>query len=225
MLDAPPTSNRCKRPSLTLKIAILGSRGIPANYGGTETVAEIMSPIFQQLGHTVTVYSPDEHPYTGATWRGIQLKRIFNRESKLGIWGTLIYDFLCLKDAVASEFDIILELGNVPCAIFFPFFRQRNSKLITNMDGLEWMRSKWPRPIQLWLRANQRLAAQCLNENRHPLHRLVDRLPTAGRVQQQHGSLLLAELERLGIGLLADVSDSVDRRDAPWFGRHRRCRR
>ena len=144
-----------------MRIAILGSRGIPANYGGTETVAEIMSPIFQQLGHAVTVYSPDEHPYTGATWRGIQLKRIFNQERKLGIWGTLIYDFLCLKDAVASEFDIILELGNVPCAIFFPFFHQRNSKLITNMDGLEWKRAKWNVVLQKFAKLTEALGARC----------------------------------------------------------------
>jgi len=46
-----------------MKIAILGTRGIPNNYGGPETNAELLSPIFLRLKHEVTVYSPDEHPY------------------------------------------------------------------------------------------------------------------------------------------------------------------
>ncbi len=126
-----------------MKIAILGTRGIPNNYGGPEANAEFLSPIFRRLGHDVTVYSPDEHPYAGSDWRGIRIRRIFNQESRLGIWGTLAYDYLCLRDAMRTDFDIVLELGNVPCALFFPLFRRRRARLVTNMDGLEWKRSKW----------------------------------------------------------------------------------
>lgn len=143
-----------------MKIAILGSRGIPNNYGGPERNAEMMAPIFIRLGHEVTVYSPDEHPYQGSEWQGIRIKHIFNRESRLGVWGTLAYDILCLRDALASDVDIILELGYVPCAIFYPLCRPRRARLITNMDGLEWKRSKWNVVLQRFARLTETLGAR-----------------------------------------------------------------
>jgi hypothetical protein len=54
-----------------MKIAILGTRGIPNNYGGPEANAEFMSPIFVRMGHEVTVYSPDEHPYKASATSSI----------------------------------------------------------------------------------------------------------------------------------------------------------
>lgn len=144
-----------------MKIAILGTRGIPNNYGGPETNAEMMSPIFTALGHEVTVYSPDEHPYQQGTWQGIRIRHIFNQESRFGIWGTLAYDFLCLRDALAGDFDIVLELGYVPVAIFYPLFFRRRAMLVTNMDGLEWKRSKWNRLLQRFARLTEMLGARC----------------------------------------------------------------
>jgi len=142
-----------------MKIAILGTRGIPNNYGGPEANAEFMSPIFLRMGHEVTVYSPDEHPYKESEWRGIRIRHMFNRESRLGIWGTLAYDYLCLRDALASDFDIILELGYVPVAIFFPVRRRGRAKLLTNMDGLEWKRSKWNFALRRFAELTERLGA------------------------------------------------------------------
>lgn len=143
-----------------MKIAILGTRGIPNNYGGPETNAEMMAPIFLRFGHEVTVYSPDEHPYAHGEWNGIRLKRVFNHESRLGIWGTLIYDYLCLRDACRADFDIILELGYVPCALFIPFRRKERARLVTNMDGLEWKRSKWNFILQRFAEFTEYLGAR-----------------------------------------------------------------
>lgn len=143
-----------------MKIAILGTRGIPNNYGGPEANAEFMSPIFRALGHEVTVYSPDEHPYQAGEWNGIRIKHVYNQESRFGIWGTLLYDFLCLRDAARSDYDIILELGYVPCAIFYPLFGRRRGKLVTNMDGLEWKRSKWNFILQKFAELTERLGAR-----------------------------------------------------------------
>ncbi len=126
-----------------MKIAILGTRGIPNNYGGFEQCAEKIGEHFVSKGHKVTVYNTDEHPFKGDEYRGIKIKRIFAKESKLKIWGTFIYDFLCLKDAVNSDFDIILNLGYVPSALFFGLKGKTKAKFITNMDGLEWKRAKW----------------------------------------------------------------------------------
>ena len=144
-----------------MRIAILGTRGIPNNYGGPEANAEFMSPIFLRLGHEVTVYSPDEHPHKASEWQGIRIRHVFNRESRLGIWGTLLYDYLCLRDALASDFDIILELGYVPAAIFFPLRRKGRARLVTNMDGLEWKRSKWNFVLQRFALLTEALGARC----------------------------------------------------------------
>ncbi len=126
-----------------MKIAILGTRGIPNNYGGFEQNAENLSQWWVKSGHNVTVYNPDYHPYKKDQWKGVEIKYIFSREDKLGIWGTFIYDYLCLKDAVKKDYDIILNLGYVPSALFFNLKRKTQAKFVTNMDGLEWKRSKW----------------------------------------------------------------------------------
>ncbi len=143
-----------------MKIAILGTRGIPNNYGGPEANAEFMGPILLRLGHEVTVYSPDEHPYQEPEWNGVKLRHVYNQESRLGIWGTLIYDYLCLRDALRSDFDIILELGYVPAAIFFPLRRAGRARLVTNMDGLEWKRGKWNFFLQRFALLTEKLGAR-----------------------------------------------------------------
>ena len=126
-----------------MKIAVLGTRGIPNNYGGFEQCAEKLSERWVRGGHRVTVYSPDEHEYKETEWNGVKIKHIFSKESKFGILGTFFYDYLCLKDAVKEDYDIVLNLGYVPSALFFYLRKKTKAKFITNMDGLEWKRDKW----------------------------------------------------------------------------------
>jgi len=135
-----------------MKIAILGTRGIPNNYGGFEQNAENLSIWWVKLGHDVTVYNPDEHPYKKSEWNKVKIKHIFSKESKLGIWGTFIYDYLCLSDAVKQKYDIILNLGYVPSALFFNLKVKTKAKFITNMDGMEWKRSKWKRILKEFIK-------------------------------------------------------------------------
>ena len=56
-----------------MKIAILGTRGIPNNYGGFEQFAEYISVGLVQKGHDVTVYNPEFHPYQEAAFKGVKL--------------------------------------------------------------------------------------------------------------------------------------------------------
>ena len=135
-----------------LKIAILGTRGIPNRYGGFEECAEQIAWRMVDRGHDVTVYSPDGDPFQEAFWRGVRIRRIFCREKRLKIVGTLLYDYLCFRDAGKRDFDIILELGYVPAAFFFRLKRSSSAMLITNMDGMEWQRAKWNRMIKVFVR-------------------------------------------------------------------------
>ena len=54
-----------------MKIAILGTRGIPNNYGGFEQFAEYLSVGLVEKGHDVTVYSPHFHDYKEPVYKGV----------------------------------------------------------------------------------------------------------------------------------------------------------
>lgn len=126
-----------------MKIAICGTRGIPNNYGGFEQCAEILAVLLTEFGHEVTVYNPSHHPYTESIFNGVHIKKIYNPEKKIGTAGNFIYDYLCMKDAVNSNADILLLLGYTTSSVFLPFLSRGKSVIATNMDGLEWKRDKW----------------------------------------------------------------------------------
>ena len=132
-----------------MKIAILGTRGIPNNYGGFEQCAEFLSIGLVKKGHKVTVYSPSFHPFNEQFYKGVQ---IIKKNSPINIFGksasNFIYDYLCLKDATKKDFDIILQLGLITSALSIIFCKHRGKTIVTNIDGLEWKRSKWNRLVQ-----------------------------------------------------------------------------
>ena len=145
---------------MNLKIAILGTRGIPNCYGGFEQSAEKLSLYWVNLGHRVTVYNPDYHPFREKKWRGINIKHVFSQENKIGSFGNLIYDFLSLRDAVRSDFDIILNMGYAPSALFFFLRKKTLARFITNMDGIEWKRQKWNVAMRYFLKFCEKKAAK-----------------------------------------------------------------
>lgn len=112
------------------------------------------------MGHEVTVYNTDDHPHTGETWQGVRIRHIFSREQRLGILGTFVFDYLSLRDAVHGHFDIIFEMGHYPAAVFFPLMKNSKAILITNIDGLCWMRPKWSRPIRWFILQCEKLAVR-----------------------------------------------------------------
>lgn len=134
-----------------MKIAILGTKGIPNNYGGFEQFAEYLSVGLVNRGHSVTVYNPNYHPYKESMFKGVNIKRVFSPEKYLGSAANFIYDHLCLKHALEQNFDVIYEAGYHSVAFSYVLLsvkKIRNPILITNMDGIEWKRSKWNRLTQ-----------------------------------------------------------------------------
>lgn len=126
-----------------MKIAILGTRGVPNNYGGFEQFAEYISVGLVELGHEVTVYNPHFHPYKDSEFKGVKIIRKYSPEKYLGASANFIYDFICLRHALTKDFDLIYEAGYQSVSIFYPLFKTFKIPIITNMDGLEWRRSKW----------------------------------------------------------------------------------
>lgn len=127
----------------SLKIAIAGSRGIPNQYGGFEQCAQYLSTRLVNLGYDVTVYNSSEHPFKEEVHEGVSIQHIWCPESKLGAAAHFIYDWLCLRNSVKSDHDLVLELGYQSSAPAIWFYSQKGPIILTNMDGLEWARSKW----------------------------------------------------------------------------------
>jgi glycosyltransferase involved in cell wall biosynthesis len=143
-----------------MKIAILGTRGIPNRYGGFERFAEKLSQYLTDQGHKVIVYNPDIHPYEKDVWKGVKIRKVFSKENRLGFLGNIIFDYLSLRDALKDSYDIILELGYSPASLFYFLKSKSKSVLITNMDGLEWKREKWNRIAKIVLKFSEKLAVK-----------------------------------------------------------------
>ncbi len=94
-----------------MKIAILGTRGIPNNYGGYEQLAEYLSIGLVKKGHLVTVYNNSLHPYKDKFYKGVRIRHVYSPEKILGSSANLIYDFISLWDAILRKHEIILECG------------------------------------------------------------------------------------------------------------------
>jgi len=167
-----------------MKIAILGTKGIPNNYGGYEQFAEFISQRLVERGHEVTVYNPSFHPYREPTYKGVSIITKFSPETVIGGSANFIYDFLCLKDALQRDFDIIYEAGYHSVAPSYRLLGVRNRKspaIVTNMDGLEYNRSKWSNFTQQLIRKLEKIAV------RDSPHMISDNLGIQEHYQQRFG--------------------------------------
>lgn len=141
-----------------MRVAILGTRGIPNYYGGFEQFAEYFSVYLVEKGHEVYVYNSHNHPYQEKTFNGVNIIHKHDPEYKMGTFGQFIYDYNCILDIRKRDFDIILQLGYTSSSVWF-FMLPKKPLVITNMDGLEWKRSKYKRPVRQFLKFAERLAA------------------------------------------------------------------
>jgi len=144
---------------MSVRIAILGTRGIPNHYGGFEQLAEYLAPGLAEAGHDVTVYNSHNHPYREKTWKGVHIRHCYDPEYRLGSAGQFIYDLNCLLDARRQKYDVILQLGYTSSSIWGVLF-PRKSKIIYNLDGLEWQRTKYSPTIRKFLLYAEKLAVK-----------------------------------------------------------------
>jgi glycosyltransferase involved in cell wall biosynthesis len=144
---------------MKLRIAILGTRGIPNHYGGFEHISEYVSAGLAQRGHAVTVYNSHNHPYKAATWNGVEIRHCYDPEYLMGTAGQFVYDLNCLMDARRQKFDVVLIMGYTSSSVWGRLY-PKDSTIITNMDGLEWKRSKYSKPVQKFLKYAEKLAVK-----------------------------------------------------------------
>lgn len=142
-----------------MKLAVFGTRGIPNHYGGFEQLAERLSVALAARGHEVYVYQSSLHPYCEDLYRGVHLVRCYDPEDKIGTAGQFIYDLACMRDLRQRNVDVVLQLGYTSSSVWSALFPE-HVKVVTNMDGLEWKRSKYSKPVQFFLKQAERWAVQ-----------------------------------------------------------------
>ncbi len=142
-----------------MRIGIVGSRGVPNLYGGFERFAEKVAPMLVERGHEVVVYCSAYHPLKEEWWKGVQRILCSDPEDTIGTAGQFLYDLNCIRDARDRNFDVILQLGYTSSSVW-SFLFPDGVAVITNMDGMEWKRSKYSRPVQLFLEKAESWAGQ-----------------------------------------------------------------
>src|ERR1700693_2781995 len=136
-----------------MRIALLGTRGIPANYGGFETFAEELSTRLAGRGHDVTLYCR-ERP-ASVDYRGVHLQYLPTLRHKY--FDTLAHTFLSTLHLLAHRADVALYCNGAN-AIFTLWPRILGIPVALNVDGIERKRKKWNRLAKAWYLISERLS-------------------------------------------------------------------
>ncbi len=140
------------------KLAIIGTAGVPARYGGFETLAHHLVQELQ-TDFDIHVYCSNRY-YSKAErvkkWNGA---RLFHLPLNANGIQSILYDIISVLHAIWYA-DTLLILG-VSGGIIIPFVRLfTNKKVIVNIDGLEWRRDKWNKYAKWFLRFSEKIAVQ-----------------------------------------------------------------
>ena len=144
-----------------LKVALIGSRGIPASYGGYETLMEELSPRLARLGLDVTVYCRAHYtPADLGCYRGVRLIVLPTVRTKH--LDTPVHTLVSCLHATRQRFDVALVVNSVN-AIFVPLLRLAGTPVALHVDGIERQRAKWGRFGRLAYTISERLAGRVPN--------------------------------------------------------------
>ena len=139
------------------KIAVIGIQGVPAQYGGFETLVENLIGENAAPDIVYTVYcSSKSYPKQLSTYKGAHLKYVplLANGSQ-----SILYDIISLLKATRNN-DILLILGVSGC-IFLPAYRLFSKKrLVINIDGLEHRRDKWGKWTRRFLKYSEKMAVR-----------------------------------------------------------------
>jgi len=141
-----------------VKLSIVGIVGLPAAYGGFETLVDNLVQFFQEKipDFDTSVYCSG-HKSKNCLYESANLKFI---DLKANGVSSVLYDIVSLCSAVKNKSDVILVLG-VSGAIFLPFVRMfTKSKIIVNIDGIESRRAKWGFIAKLFLEFSEFIAVK-----------------------------------------------------------------
>jgi glycosyltransferase involved in cell wall biosynthesis len=142
-----------------MRIALMGTRGIPANYGGFETFYENLGPGLAARGHDVTVYIRPHAvgKVVGNEYRGVHLVRLPSITTKH--LETITHTLASVLHGLSRRYDVVYVcgVGNTPL-VWIP--RLRRARVVLNVDSADWKRRKWGRFAATYLHATERFAAR-----------------------------------------------------------------
>ena len=142
-------------------VRMLGTHGVPANYGGFETAAENIALFLVKNGWRVIVYcqADGDGPITEDVWRGIE--RVTISVNLPGWKGTSLFDWHAIQHALQFK-DLCLTFG-YNTAVFSSLLRFKGVPNVINMDGIEWSRARWGFTKQAILYINERIGCYAGN--------------------------------------------------------------
>lgn len=139
-----------------MRIALLGTRGIPAQYGGFETFAEELATRLAARGHQVTVYCRTNNlRYPGSEYRGVRLVQLPTAGHKY--LDTIAHTFLSTLHLLVRERPEVALYCNGANTIFTVLPRLAGIPAVINVDGLERHRKKWNALARGWYALSERL--------------------------------------------------------------------
>jgi len=144
-----------------LKIALIGSRGIPARYSGFETFYEELGSRLADRGHAVTCYGRSFFQRKiGAAYRGIRIVSLPSIPTKH--LDTITHTALSTVHALFGQYDIVFYciVGNSPLA-WLP--RVSGARTLLNVDGEDWAREKWGCTARWYQKLCERIATRTAN--------------------------------------------------------------
>lgn len=135
------------------RIAMLGSRGVPANYSGIETYIEEVGKHLVEAGNQVTVYCHKKYVSRRGEFKGMRLRFLPTIRSKH--LETFVHTLLASVDVLFREIEIVHYHAQGPATFaWIPRFFGR--KVVSCVQGLDWARAKWGRLARLYLKIGEK---------------------------------------------------------------------
>lgn len=146
------------------RIAVIGIRGLPANYGGLETCADEVCRRWVRGGNDVLVYCRSgRYPERPAELAGVKLRYLPSVPVKS--LDTISHTFFCVLDLIFARREYReVHLYNTGNSIFLPLLRLSGKRVVLSGDGIEWKRQKWGRLAKFVHKLGERFAARFANE-------------------------------------------------------------
>lgn len=196
------------RRDLRHGVAVLGTRGVPANYGGFETFAERLGLHLVDRGVPVTVYCRSHYATQGPSWRGIRLVTLPTIRSKY--FDTVVHTFVSVLHLVLRTRVRDVVLCNAANALALPLLRLCGRRVVMNVDGLEWRRGKWGVAGRSWYRLGEWVSVRAASV----LVTDAEEVRTYYRVRHDSDSVMIpygADLLPRGLPLPEEVPVEPDR--------------
>ena len=196
--EAPPIESIPQTtPTKQLSIAMIGTRGVPAAYGGFETAVEEVGRRLVERGHRVRVYTRGaEHrmrEYLGM--EVVHLPAVAQKQLE-----TLSHTALSAMHAVSRRRPDAAFVFNAANSPFLPLLRARGIPVALHMDGLEWRRSKWGARGKAYYRGAEQFGVRSADAL------IADAPGISDYYAHQFG--VATELIRYGAPVITDVSTS-----------------